>query len=189
MNKRARRLWFGDWQRDDEEPDVADTFVILPDDAATEAPVEPRRNVRRGMATVAGVTAVFALVFALTSGRDDGRPASATSQAPPTQTPQPQVPQGAAPGFGGADLTGPSATDAAKAALARYPGDIERVTQGPGGSGYVVHVIQADGSEVHVVVSDEFKILGSDAGAAPRGFGGGSTPPGATPQGGSTNSS
>ena len=106
-------------------------------------------------------------------------------QVPPAQIPQAQtqppqqnsVPPG---GFGGADLTGNGAAKAARAALSKYPGSIERVTAGPSG-GYVVHVFTADGYEVHVLVSNGFKVLGSDGGGGP--------PPGAAPQGGSTKSS
>jgi hypothetical protein len=210
MRKQARKLWLGDWQRGREEPTVTqpsgtgpdqpDTVVILPDDdGAEQRRVEHRRNVQRGIASVAAIAVLCALGFVLLFGGDDNqltsaRPQDPAAQTPQTQTPQPQVPQsqlpqtpqapqGAAPpGFGGPDLTGPGARKAAKAALAKYPGDIERVTAGPAGGGYVVHVIQADGNEVHVVVSDEFKVLGSDAARGPRGFDGG-----ATPQAGSTN--
>jgi hypothetical protein len=174
MKQRPRRLWFGDWQRDAADPDAADTFVVMPDEETpSEEPVQPPRNVARVAAIVAVALAAFALALALSSGGDDNRrtpaPLAQTPRLLP-QVPQTQVPQGPR-GFGGPDLTGPSATQAARAALARYPGDIERVTRGVAGSGYVVHVIQADGSEVHVVLSDEFKILGSDAGRGSRGFG------------------
>ena len=149
----------------------------------------------RGLTAFAAAAVLFALAFALLSRGGDDRATSAQSQAPPAQTPEPQpqvpqsqVPPGAAPqGFGGPDLTGPDAVKAAKAALARYPGNIERVTAGPGGGGYVVHVFRPDGCEVHVVVGDKFKVLGSDAGGA-AGCGGGVPQP-QTPQSGSTNQS
>ena len=183
MRKRARRLWLGDWQRD--APDQGDTVVILPDDEGEAAPDSDRpRDLRRALAGVAAIALLCALVVVVSSGGDGNSPTSAVPAIPPAQTPQPQPPQGAAPpGFGGPDLTGAAAIKAAKAALAQYPGDIERVTQGPGGGGYIVHVIQPDGNEVHVVVSDGFKVLGSDAGR----FGGGAQPP--TPGDGSTNPS
>src|SRR3954453_9899670 len=214
MRKQARKLWFGDWQRGDEEPalaeprvgagsDQADTVVITPvDDGAAERRAERQRNLRRGIASAAAIAVLCVLGFVLLSGGDDNRLTSARPQVPFTQTPQaqpqgpqsqlpqtPQTPQGAAPGgFGGPDLTGPGAVKAAKAALARYPGNIERVTAGPGGGGYIVHVFQC-GNEVHVVVSGKFKVLGSDAaGNAPR-FGGGGAGCGAAPQSGSTNQS
>src|SRR3954451_7595136 len=212
MRKQARKLWLGDWQRGDEEPpvthaigadsDQGDTVVVRPDDdGVREARAEDRTNVRRGIASAAAIAVLCALGFVVLSGGDDSRLSSARPQVPPAQTPQtqppqsqvpqtPQRPQGTAPpGFGGPDLTGPEAAKAAKAAVARYPGDVERVTAGPGGGGYVVHVFQPDGNEVHVVVSDKFKVLGSDAGGGPRGFGGGAPSPGAAPPGGSTNQS
>jgi hypothetical protein len=214
MRKQARRLWFGDWQRDDEDPtpsrhaaagsDQADTVLITPiDDGPAERRAERRRQLKRRIAGGAAIAVLCALIFALFSAGDDNQISSARQETSPAQTPQaqpqaprfqvpqtPQVPQGAGPpgGFGGPDLTGPAATKAAKAALAKFPGDIERVTAGPGGGGYVVHVIQGDGCEVHVVVSGGFKVLGSDAGA--NGCGGGAAPaPTPAPQDGSTNQS
>lgn len=129
------------------------------------------------------IALLFALGFALSSGGNDKPLASDESQVPPAQAqqaqpqlPQPQVPQGAPPqGFGGPDLTGPAAVKAAEAAVARYPGDVERVTRGPAGSGYVVHVFQPDGNEVHVLVDDHFEVQGSDAHSGPRTFGPGTS--------------
>ena len=184
MSRRGRRLWLGDWQRDD--PGQGDTVVFLPEDDEGEAAPKPERphNRRRVLAGLAAIAVLCALVVVVASGGDDKPVTSARPAVPPAQTtptPTPQVPQSPVPqgGFGGADLTGPAATKAAKAALAKYPGEIERVTRGPGGGGYVVHVFQPDGNEVHVIVSDEFKVLGSDApgGAPPPAPGGGSTNP------------
>jgi hypothetical protein len=175
MSKRARRLWLGDWQRKDEDSDPGDSFVIVPDEAGpAEPPPERPRNLQRAAAVLAAIAFLFALGFALSSSGSDNQPTTTQPQIPQAQLPQtPPVPQGAPPsGFGGADLTGAAAAKAAAAAVARYPGDVERVTAGPGGGGYVVHVIQADGNEVHVIVSDGFKVQGSDAGSAqPRSFG------------------
>jgi len=166
----VRRLWFGDWQRDD--PEQTDTVVIRPDDGEDAPdPVDPRRNVRRG--AIAAAIAIFvAAVFALSSGGNDD---PATSEQSDVQVPQPQlqvppnqVPQTPPPqGFGGADLTGSAATKAAQAALAQYPGDIERVTRDSTGGGYVVHVIRPDGDEVHVLVDGDFQVQGSDANSGP----------------------
>jgi hypothetical protein len=187
MRKQARRLWLGDWQRDQEPApprpvaanlDQTDTFVITPEDDVAAQSGEYRRNVRRGVAGVAAIALLFALGFAVSSGGNDKPPAPAQSEVPQAQIPQvpqsqvPQVPQGAPPqGFGGPDLTGTNATRAAQAAVAKYPGDVERVTRGPTGGGYVVHVIQPDGNEVHVLVDDQFRVQGSDAGSGPRNFG------------------
>jgi hypothetical protein len=195
MSKPPRRLWLGDWQRNrDEEPapapqvsdpDQDDTFVIMPAEEGHEEPAHPRRNVRR-LAGVALLGLLAVLAFVVSSGGKDKPVVAAQPTVPQAQTPQtqippaqqlpqlPQVPQGAPQqGFGGADLTGPAAVKAARAALARYPGSVERVTAGSGGRGYVVHVIQGDGNEVHVAVDGQFKVQGSDAGAAPpsAGFG------------------
>jgi hypothetical protein len=155
--------------------------AFLPvDDEDITPPAGHSRTLRRRVAVLVSIAGLIALVFAVSSGGDDNRGTSASSrvqplQTPPTQAPQgqppqsqlPQVPQTAPPqGFGGADLTGPAAVKAAKAAVAKFPGNVERVTQGPTGSGYVVHVIDADGYEVHVLVSDKYKVLGSDAGSS-----------------------
>lgn len=179
MRKQARRLWLGDWNRD-QEPEQADTFVILPEEEAEVQPAERPRNMRRGAIALAGIALLAALGFAIGSGGND-KPVTAdetpatqtqTQQAQP-QLPQSQVPQvpqgGPGGGFGGPDLTGAEATKAAQAAVAKYPGDIERVTRGPGGGGYIVHVIQPDGNEVHVVVGDDFEVQGSDANSGPSG--------------------
>ena len=187
MRKQARKLWLGDWQRDDEAPveagpDPGDSFVITPEDDGAER----QRDVRRTVAGVAVVVALFALGIALSSGADDTQLVSERAQPTPEQTPQTQIPQqvpqapppqgfGGGGGFGGPDLTGAEADKAAAAALAQFPGDIERVTRGPGGGGYVVHVIQPEGIEVHVIVDDKFKVQGSDAGQPRRGFGGGTS--------------
>ena len=179
MRKQARRLWLGDWQRD-ADPD--DTVVILPDDGEDEyvAPDERRPTVPRGVLAGVAVAVLVALVLAISSGGSDKPLVSEQSQTPPAQTqvPQtnqlPQVPQGAPPqGFGGADLTGSDAARAAQAAVAKFPGDVERVTSGPAGGDFVVHVIQPDGNEVHVLVGKDFRVQGSDANSGPRNFGSG----------------
>lgn len=75
------------------------------------------------------------------------------------------MPQGGPPGFG-TDVTGATATKVAKAATARYSGQVERVMQLPDGS-YVAHVITSNG-EVHVHVSPAFKVLGVEQGGPPQ---------------------
>jgi hypothetical protein len=173
MRKQGRRLWFGDWQHGDPDEAATDTFVIRPDEGE-DAPATPdrRRNARLG-AILAAIAVFVVAVFALTSGGGDKPATSERSDVAPAQAPQvlpqpPQAPQGAPPqGFGGADLTGPEATKAARAALMKFPGDIERVTRDSTGGGYVVHVIQSDGNEVHVLVDGDFHVQGSDAGRGP----------------------
>ncbi|MFL5841192.1 MAG: hypothetical protein ACJ77Z_12160 [Thermoleophilaceae bacterium] len=191
MRKQAGRLWLGDWYRDEEptppqpvaaDPDHGDTFVITPEDDGDAQPPEHRRKVQRRVAGLAAIAVLGAFAFAVSSGGNDKPLASEESQAPPAQAPQtqlpqaqpqvPQVPQGAPrQGFGGPDLAGADATKAAEAALAKYPGNLERVTRGRAGGGYVVHVIQPDGNEVHVLVDEQFKVQGSDANSGPRNFG------------------
>jgi hypothetical protein len=81
------------------------------------------------------------------------------------------------PGMG-TEATGSDAEKAKSAALAKYPGSVERVVKLPDG-GYVVHVIKDDGSgEAHVLVDAKFRVSGQEAG---RGGppGGGMMPPGA----------
>jgi hypothetical protein len=77
--------------------------------------------------------------------------------------------QQAPPGFG-APVTGAAAKKAGNAALAKYPGTVERVMQLQDGS-YVVHVITSNG-EQHVTVSKQFKVTGAQEG----GPGGGAPP-------------
>jgi hypothetical protein len=181
MRRQSRRLWLGEWQREEESPrarqqaagdaERGDTFVISPLEGEDPgSPTGPRRTVKRA-AVAAAVAALCALAFILASGGSD-TPATSGRVASPPPAPAPQVqpqvppgPQGTAPqGFGGPDLTGPAAVKAAQAAVAKFPGDVERVTHGPTGGGYVVHVIQGDGNEVHVLVDPRFRVRGSDAG-------------------------
>jgi len=72
----------------------------------------------------------------------------------PTGTP----PTGAPPG-GGQAVTGTTAAKVKAAALAKYPGTLERVEQLGDGS-YVAHVIQSSG-EIHVLVSKAFAVTGT----------------------------
>jgi hypothetical protein len=184
MRKQARRLWFGDWQRGEDERtqavghDDSDTVVITPvDDSGAPLRPEPRRRIQPRTAILLGLAALCAVGFGLASGGSDKKPTAERTQTPPAQAPRFQTPQAQVPpaqtpqgvpsqGFGGADLTGPEAEKAARAALSKFPGAIERVTRGPNGGGYIVHVIQETG-EVHVVVGDDFDVDGSDAGRGP----------------------
>ena len=93
MRKRARRLWLGDWQRDQEppppqpvadEPGETDTFVITPMDDGDAARAAHRRNVRRRVAGLALIALCFALGFAVSSrwGRNLPSRRQASLQAP-----------------------------------------------------------------------------------------------------------
>jgi hypothetical protein len=118
--------------------------------------------------------------------------ATTTPSGPAGRRGRPGGPKGGpgmAPGFG-KDVTGAQADKAKAAALAKYPGTVERVVQLPDGS-YEVHVVRSSG-ELHVKVSKDFKVTGSAQGGPghPGGFGHGVTPPSdaGTPDGSTTNS-
>jgi hypothetical protein len=70
---------------------------------------------------------------------------------------------GQAPQGFGTTATGADATKAKAAALAKYPGTVERVMKLQDGS-YVVHVFTNSGGEVHVAVSKDFKVTGTEQG-------------------------
>jgi hypothetical protein len=146
-------------------------------------------NLAKGAAAV-GAVAVLVFGAAAISGADNSTTTTAAPNgfgggAPPQvqggQAPQQgQLPGGGPPGMG-ADVTGTTADKVAKAAKAKYPGQIERVQKLPDGS-YVAHVITSSG-EVHVHVSSAFKVLGTAD------FGGRGGPGAAAPQAPATSSS
>jgi hypothetical protein len=80
-------------------------------------------------------------------------------------------------GFG-TPVTGAAAAKAKAAALAKYPGTVEGVFRLADGS-YVVHVLRSSG-EVHVRVSKDFVVTGTETGMP--GGGPAGPPPGATQQ-------
>jgi hypothetical protein len=111
----------------------------------------------------AGVAAAVALAVggvAISSG------SSAKTTTPSAMRGTP--PAGAPQGFG-TPVTGTAAAKANTAALAKYPGSVERVMKAPNGNGYEVHIIQSSGSEVHVLVSSSFEVTGTQAGGPPSG--------------------
>jgi hypothetical protein len=65
-------------------------------------------------------------------------------------------------------VTGATLAKLKSAVAARYPGTVERAVKLPDGS-YAVHVIRSSGQEVHVLVSRDFKVTGTEQ----RDFGGG----------------
>ena len=109
---------------------------------------------------------------ASTTASTQGPPGMAQGSQPPSQSGQPpargsgQMP----PGFGDA-VTGDTADRVAAAATAEYPGEVERIMQLADGS-YVAHVITSSG-EVHVAISKDFKVTGTEQGGPPVG----GTPP------------
>jgi hypothetical protein len=88
--------------------------------------------------------------------------------------------QGGPPGGGfGTPVTGTAADKVKAAALAKYSdGKIERIMQRPDGS-YEAHVFTGTG-EIHVLVSKDFKVTGTEQGGGPP-QGGGAPPTGTTP--------
>ena len=147
--ERARRVWL-DWEADDE-----DAVTILPaddDHAPPRAASEP--SFGRLVALGAVIAVVGAVAVALGSGNSNRSPTRA---------------------FGGPHLTGPDAVRAAEAAVALYPGNVECVTRDPAGAaGYIVHVIEADGHAVDVLVNPQLQVEGSDVSGGPNSFGRGS---------------
>src|SRR5437588_4122666 len=146
MKQRTRRLWLGDWQRDDRTSEVAgrepaDSVLLTPPEDEEAAPTrDDGRSARRWVAGLLVVAALIGVLFAISRGTASKPVALQSLQAPQTQVPPtqiPQSPQGGPQGFGGPDLTGADAIRAARAAVAKFPGGVERVTAGPGG-GYGV---------------------------------------------------
>jgi hypothetical protein len=116
--------------------------------------------------TVAGVAALAAIAFGASAiaGASGGASSSnaAGRMGPPGQMPQGGAPPGS-PGFG-SPVSGATAAKVKAAALAKYPGTVERVMALPNG-GYVAHVFQKNGNEVHVHVNSQFQVTGIDSGA------------------------
>jgi hypothetical protein len=151
------------------------------------------KTILKGAASLAALVAVGAAGFAISSGSNNSASASGAAA---TSTSATTVPGGSPPTAGQrppggpmieTPVTGTAAEKARAAALAEYPGTVERVLKSPT-SGYIVHVIQKDGSEVHVLVSATFKVTGTGTGGPPRGASPNGVPPAVTPPG-STSSS
>jgi len=128
---------------------------------------KPRGIAAKLAKVVATVAAIAALAFgAAQITKTDASPASAGT----AQGTQASGPQGGAPPQIGTQVSGSSLDKLEAAATAKYPGTMERAMQLPDGS-YVVHVIRSGGDEVHVLVSKDFEVTGTEqgppAGAAP----------------------
>ena len=120
---------------------------------------------RRSRKALAGAAATLAIGVVIagcgSSNTTTATPAAATSSAASST-------QGTPPAIG-KTVTGAAADKAKAAAVAKYPGTVERVEQLSDGS-YVVHVMRSSGGEVHVKVSKAFAVTGIDQGM--RGGGG-----------------
>jgi hypothetical protein len=126
---------------------------------------------RRSRRAAAGAVAAIALGGAIAGCGSADTTGSATAAAASANPGATAGAQNAPPAMGKA-VTGAAAEKAKAAALAKYPGTVERVLQLDDGS-YVVHVIRSSGGEVHVKVSNAFAVTGLDQG----GPGGGGAPP------------
>jgi hypothetical protein len=147
-----------------------------------------KRNIAKGVASVAAVAAIAAGGLAVSSSGGSNSATAAGSATPSATTaaaPNRTMPAGAR--MGGAQATGTEATKAKAAALAKYPGAADRVLKLPNGS-YLVHVTKSDGTSVRVLVSSAFTVTGVQAGGPPAGMNG-QAPPGIGPQGSSSSSS
>jgi hypothetical protein len=119
------------------------------------------------MKAVAVLAAVVALVFGATQISKSGSTTASTGTAP--QSAQAAGPQsGMAPPGMGTAVTGTTLDKLEKAATAKYPGTVERAMQLDDGS-YVVHVMRSSGGEVHVLVSKDFQVTGTEQGGPPSG--------------------
>jgi hypothetical protein len=128
-------------------------------------------SARRGACPfTAAAAAALALVIAgcggsstsaASGGATTAAPAAAASTTAPAQAGPPRG--GGGRPFGGPPVVGPAAAKVKAAALAKYPGTIQIIQQRPDGT-YVAHVIRADKTEVHVLVSKAFKVTGTQTG-------------------------
>jgi hypothetical protein len=145
----------------------------------------PRGGSSRPAKIVAAVAVVGALAFGAKAISHSGSSTSASASAPTSQAGPGGATgaQGGPPGLMGTQVTGATLTKLKAVVTAKYPGTVERAVKLGDGS-YLVHVIRSGGAEVHVMVSRDFKITGTQQG----GPGGGAPPsgraaPGATPAG------
>jgi hypothetical protein len=136
---------------------------------------------------IAKVVAAAAAIVALAFGANaiaNGDSSSTTANGAQTTAGRPG--NGGPPGGMGTAVTGATLTKLKAVATAKYPGTVERAMKLADGS-YVVHVIQSSSKgEVHVLVSKDFKVTGTQKGGPP---GGGAPPSGSAPPNGTSSSS
>jgi hypothetical protein len=100
-------------------------------------------------------------------GAPPGAPGGGANGIPPAGA-NGAPPQGGPPPLG-QPVTGATAAKVKAAALARYPGTVERIDAIPG-LGYVAHVFRSGGGEVHVLVNRQFQVTGLAPGPGGRAF-------------------
>src|SRR4051794_30819801 len=140
------------------------------------------RFTHRYRKAAAGATVAVA-AGALLAGCGSSQSTATTTATPAAAAANASAPSGAQgrpPAFGKV-VTGAAADKAKAAALAKYPGTVERVMQLSDGS-YVVHVMRSSGGEVHVKVSKAFAVTSTGIGTE-QGMPGGGAPPTAAPSG------
>jgi hypothetical protein len=122
------------------------------------------------IAKVAAAAAAAAAIVALAFGANaiaNGDSSSATANGGPAAAGRPG--NGGPPGGMGTAVTGSTLTKLKAVATAKYPGTVERAMKLSDGS-YVVHVIQSGSKgEVHVLVSKDLEITGTQKGGPPGG--------------------
>lgn len=119
---------------------------------------------RRAAAGAVSALAIGGLIAGCGSSSNSAASTTTAKAAAAASAPA-GAPAGAkgAPAGLGKPVTGTAAAKAKAAALAKYPGTVERVMQLSDGS-YEVHVIRKTGSEVHVKVSKAFAVTGTAQG-------------------------
>src|SRR3954453_4438139 len=132
--------------------------------------LEPRRGGHSTVTkVVAGVAATAMLAFgASTALSKNGSSTSSAATSPAGQVSTGPGGPGGGRGFG-TPVTGDTLTKLKAVVTAKYAGSsVEQAMQRQDGS-YEVHVLQSNGTEVHVLVSKALKITGTEQGGAGRG--------------------
>lgn len=130
-----------------------------------------------GLVAAGGVAAITVAIPLIAHAATDAGGVSATATAAPTTSPGaagrlPQ-PRTQPPGGGETALSGTTATQVTKAALAAVPGaSVVRVTTEHAGASnpYEAHLTKSDGSRVVVLIGSSFNVMSiqADPGAPPQ---------------------
>ena len=123
------------------------------------------------MKAVAGVVAAAAVAFgaATALSKSNSSTPNPTAGAPAGQTASAYGIPGDGRGIPGTPVSGNTLTKLKSVVTAKYAGgSVERAMKLQDGS-YEVHVIQSTGTELHVLVSEAFKITGTEQGGGPGG--------------------
>jgi hypothetical protein len=135
---------------------------------------------------MAGTAAAVAIALGGVALGRTGSGSSSAATGPGTQGAPPSGFNGGGGGPGsGTQVTGSTASKIEAAIGRKYPSSqIERMFQLPDGS-YIVHVFQSGGQEVHVHVTKDYAIDGTEDGGGfggpPQGGSGSGAPDGSTP--------